>query len=722
MGGIKLKKTLCFALSLVLMATLLIPRGTVSAAPTFNYAEALQKAIYFYECQQAGPLPEWNRVEWRGDATMNDYIKGGWYDAGDHVKFNLPMSYSASMIGWGLYEYGKGLEASGQKLHLERNLAFVLDYLAACDLGDKIVYQIGNGNADHKWWGPVEVIEYEMERPYYTAKNASCVAAQMAAALAIGSMVLKNDKYLTHAKNLFKLADTTKSDADYKEANEFYKSWSGFYDELCWAASWLYLATNDKSYLEKAESYVANLGKEDQSTILKYRWGHCWDDVHFGALLMLAKITDKPEYHDFVKMHLDWWTVGYNGNQIKYTPGGLAWMTNWGVLRHATTTAFLATVYADFISDEKLKTRYSEFAKKQTDYALGDNPKKRSYVVGFGTNPPEHPHHRTSHGSWSDKQDEPKNHRHILYGALVGGPDATDTYTDDIKDYVCNEVATDYNAGFVAMLCKLTSVYGGTPEANFPKPETKDDEFYVESCINQASANYTEVKALLTNHSAWPARVVKDFSYNYYVDLTEVFAAGYTENDLKVTIGYDEFKGITKISPVTKHSGNIYYVKVSYTDKAVIAPMGQEQNQAELQFRIAAPEGTSFWDPSNDPSYVGLEKQVVAKTKYIPVYDGSKLVYGIEPAGGSQLTPDPGPTPTPDPGQTTQPNIKGDLNGDGSIDSTDFAILKRYILRIIDTFPIPNGEIAADLNNDGEIDSTDFALLKRRILGIINKF
>jgi len=72
----------------------------VSAAGSYNYAEALQKAIYFYECQQAGPLPEWNRVEWRGDATMNDEVLGGWYDAGDHVKFNLPMAYSAAMLGW----------------------------------------------------------------------------------------------------------------------------------------------------------------------------------------------------------------------------------------------------------------------------------------------------------------------------------------------------------------------------------------------------------------------------------------------------------------------------------------------------------------------------------------------------------------------------------------------------------------------------------------------
>ena len=38
----------------------------------YNYAEALQKGIWFYECQQSGDLPAWNRVEWRGDSCLGD--------------------------------------------------------------------------------------------------------------------------------------------------------------------------------------------------------------------------------------------------------------------------------------------------------------------------------------------------------------------------------------------------------------------------------------------------------------------------------------------------------------------------------------------------------------------------------------------------------------------------------------------------------------------------
>ena len=54
-----------------------VQNRTVAAADNPNYAEALQKDLFFYECQQAGPLPEWNRVEWRADSTMIDEIQGG---------------------------------------------------------------------------------------------------------------------------------------------------------------------------------------------------------------------------------------------------------------------------------------------------------------------------------------------------------------------------------------------------------------------------------------------------------------------------------------------------------------------------------------------------------------------------------------------------------------------------------------------------------------------
>jgi GH35 family endo-1,4-beta-xylanase/enterochelin esterase-like enzyme len=62
----------------------------------------------------------------------------------------------------------------------------------------------------------------------------------------------------------------------------------------------------------------------------------------------------------------------------------------------------------------------------------------------------------------------------------------------------------------------------------------------------------------------------------------------------------------------------------------------------------------------------------------------------------------------------------GDLNYDGSIDSTDVTILKRILLRKMDASD--ETKLAADVNKDGSVDSTDLTLLKRYILKKIDKF
>jgi hypothetical protein len=43
----------------------------------------------------------------------------------------------------------------------------------------------------------------------------------------------------------------------------------------------------------------------------------------------------------------------------------------------------------------------------------------------------------------------------VLLGGLVGGPDINDNWVDDRGDYVKNEVALDYNAGFQASVAGL---------------------------------------------------------------------------------------------------------------------------------------------------------------------------------------------------------------------------------------------------------------------------
>lgn len=619
----------------------------IASSGKFNYGEVLQKSIWFYDEQRCGQVEgSDNRVNWRGDCHLHDGsdngvdLTGGWHDAGDHIKFALPQSYSAGMLMWGLYENKDAYVSIGEYENLLENIKWATDYLKKCHTApNELWYQVSNKAFDHNWWGPAEVFPTDRERPSYKltlANPGSAATADVAATMAMASIIFAESDpayaadCLVHAKQLYTFADTARSDEGYTAASGMYNSWSGFWDELQWAAVWLYLATDDAAYLSAAEGFTANLNRQGQSSDIEYQWSHCWDDKHYGAMLLLSRITGKQEYHDFIQKHLDWWAVdGAKG----WTPGGLAWSSMWGSLRYASTSSFLAFVYADSITDATLQERYRNFGIKQLDYCLGDNPNNFSYVIGFGSDYPQRPHHRLAHSSWSDQMTNPSYHRHTLYGALVGGPESIDDndYNDEVNDYESNEVATDYNAGFTSALGYMVKFFGGSALSNFPQPEEPTNvEFFNEATINNSASTYTELKILTNNKSGWPARHANNLSYRYFFDISEVIAAGDSIADITVATNYVEF-------PITKEikhlSDTIYYVEVTFVNDTDLYPGGQSPFAGEVQLRIAAPSGTTYWDPTNDFSYIGLGSgnTGLAITENIPVYENGVLIYGNTP-------------------------------------------------------------------------------------------
>lgn len=360
-------------------------------------------------------------------------------------------------------------------------------------------------------------------------------------------------------------------------------------------------------------------------------------------MVLLAQITGKQIYKTAANKWLDYWSVGHNGNRIRYTSGGLAWLDRWGSLRYSANTSLLAFIYADKVGDNG--TRYRDFARRQINYMLGENPNQRSYVVGFGNNPPVNPHHRSAHGSWSNSISNPVTNRNVLYGALVGGPaSANDNdYEDDRSNYVTNEVALDYNAAFTGALARMVSEFSGTPLENFPENDCptgadvcscgRGDEFFVEASITQQGAGFTEIRALLNNRSAHPARASDKLGFRYYVDLSELFAAGHTESSVTVSTNYTQ-GGQASPLKVYDAARRIYYTEVRF-DGVRIAPGGGSTFRKEVQFRMRVNGGVpaSAWNPANDFSASGLGtgNQNVQKTDSIPVFEDGKRLAGREP-------------------------------------------------------------------------------------------
>ena len=324
--------------------------------------------------------------------------------------------------------------------------------------------QCGTGELDHLYWGRPE--EYDRPHPCYkidASKPGSDLAGETSASLSAASIAFKNanSEYsatlLKHAKVLYQFAKNHQGTytGGIPDAGSFYKSWSGYKDELAWSAAWLFKATGENSYLQDAEGFYNEMQQEAGE--------FSWDNKGRGVSVLLSNlISGNNKYFTNAKDFCE----NVLPSKPK-TPRGTIYIQKWGSNRHAGNVAFLCLVYGKINADKSTTDvgKVKEFGRDQINTMLGDESKgERSYVVGYGFNYPKKPHHRSSScpttGSctWDQLYAEGPNPQ-ILYGALVGGAkDESGNYVDDRDDYISNEVAVDYNAGFQSALAGLLSM------------------------------------------------------------------------------------------------------------------------------------------------------------------------------------------------------------------------------------------------------------------------
>lgn len=155
---------------------------------------------------------------------------------------------------------------------------------------------MGDPVADHKCWErPEDMTEERPLAQVNTTSPGTDVAAETAAAMAAASLVFKktNPTYssslLKHAKQLFNFAEkhTGSYCESVPEAATYYNS-TGFGDELLWAASWLYHATNDDSYLQ----YVTGENGENYADWGSPSW-FSWDNKLAGTQVGSSFLIEK---------------------------------------------------------------------------------------------------------------------------------------------------------------------------------------------------------------------------------------------------------------------------------------------------------------------------------------------------------------------------------------------------------------------------------------------
>lgn len=754
-----------------------------------NFAKALQMSLYFYDANKCGSGITGGNLEWRGDCHTEDAavplkpmgedykgtnlsqefidahrdildpdgdgtidVAGGMHDAGDHVKFCLPGSYAASTLGWGYYEFRDAYVDSGQQWHIEDILHWFNDYYLKCTYFDEngdilaFCYQVGEGDIDHNYWNAPELQNeslLDFARPAYFATvetPASDMCAGVAASLAVNYLNFKDTepeyakRCLNTAVKMYEFAVKTHSEAeDGKTVTSlgydggFYTS-SYDYDELAWAAVWLYECTGEYDYINDIiavdENTSGDMGAHPYTGYLKRIiadtgncwqniWVHCWDTVWGGVFAKLAPITNTARDWYIFRWNLEYWSglthadpggsddvlwnLPYDPKTAPFvadttdttflakTPAGFSMLNNYGSCRYDAAAQLCALVYEKETGDDK----FADWAEGQMEYIMGKNPMNRAYIVGYSKNAASHPHHRAAHGSKTLNMDEPADQTHVLWGALVGGPDEKDFHNDQTKDYIYNEVAVDYNAAFVGACAGLYQYYGkamgNKPVENFPPSEAsmKGDiqEIYIDARVMQETDARSQIEISICNDTSLPPRYISTLSARYFFNINEMLKAGQTIDDLDIEIYYDEenantngesFATISK--PVKWDDNGTYYVEISWDGCAFY---GTRVFHFGLIPKMDA-NYTTHWDPTDDYSRDGLILDEYTRTEKITAYQDGELVWGEEPEGGTVLL--------------------GDVNRDGTVNLPDIVLLQKHLCNKA-TLKKRNA-VAADLNAD----------------------
>ncbi len=697
-----------------------------------GYARALQLGLYFFDAQQSGVLTN-NRVPWRSASHLDDGLEsgldlsGGWYDAGDHWKSSVTMSYAATLLAWSGLQFKNAYLGSNQMDALSANLRHATGYLERTIVdpnpsdieafqGYTIYTDIapigGPAPNVHDIWSAPEVTDGFTNREAMrvnTTVRGPDVAASLAATFASNAMLLNErgdtlsaQRLLQKARKLYRYVERFPFDANSRTTwqdpqnaqvytvprllrpgggsyghRDSYHSFN-YADDQLFAAGWLYRAEKtfgDSSratmYFDWAKRFAADprIHPDWASQPSVYdaqlqafgEWKNQNVPEYTPLALLLWRILEPEAFDDpllvnLQKKYFDSWSGGFSYS-YSVTPGGLTFRYNTPnlLLKVNLNSAYVAMFYAATLATPDEKTRYYGWAKRQMDYALGNNPLGLSYVIGYGSRWPKHVHHRGATGSWAGFDNVAKDHplflngsRHILYGGLVGGPTIQDEFPDnDPLNHLRHEVALDFNAGMMGVLAGLVAneTNPGTPDTFLPPPNDADAvrntnlnlnntdlEFFADARQVSLSTSSQRVEIAVNNRTRWPARITDRLSARVFL----LLEPGVQPQSVNISLESSEGATLSALRPLRD---NIYFVELSFFGQRLLPNFvwdaasrpGKAGSVANLSRRTAQLriDGADLLEVSLG-STGGLTGVRVIQPS-IAVYDNGRLVGGREP-------------------------------------------------------------------------------------------
>ncbi|ONI84390.1 hypothetical protein ALI144C_14595 [Actinosynnema sp. ALI-1.44] len=373
-------------------------------------------------------------------------VEGGWFDAGDFVKFTSNTAYSLAELGYA--------QRRGGNPQLYAEFKHGLDWLdKAWDAQSKTLYaQVGIGTGseefgfvgDHDVWRLPEADDklsvkpgdqqyFIKYRPVFTAGPAGSpvspnLAGRVAAAFALGAQLeqdpAKAKRYLDEAASIFGAAKTTGVGELVTAFPHAYYPEASWLDDMELGAAQLALAARklgdnradawSKQATQWAKQYIGSTSKD---TLNLYDTSALAHAELIGLLrqgVPGAQVTEKQLVDD-LKRQLN---SGVQRAASSPFRTGVE-ITSFDAASKSFGLAATARLYRAATGD----TSFDAFGVQQRNFALGANAWGISLVIGVGSTYPKCPQHQAA-----NLAGDLNGGKRVLYGAVINGPNGAENF------------------------------------------------------------------------------------------------------------------------------------------------------------------------------------------------------------------------------------------------------------------------------------------------------
>lgn len=397
-------------------------------------------------------------------------VEGGWFDAGDYVKFTHASAYATAGL---LYtQRGRWHDRA-----LADEAEFGLEWLdKVWDAENGVLYAqvgIGTGSEEFGFLGDHDVWRLLKYRPVFRAGApgepiSPNLAGRTSAAFALGAQnaLARGDRaaarhWLDEGASLFAQADTTDVGELVTAFPHSYYPEDSWQDDMEFGAVELAIAgkllgdRRARGWTEAAKHWANEyLAGESQDTLNLY-------DTSALAHTDLIRLTGRsPRLVADLRRQLDIGVEGATANPFGHAVDVSQFDAASRSFGFAATTHLYRSVSGD--------ASYDAFGTRQRNFTLGSNAWGTSLVIGAGTTFPHCPQHQVSNLSGSLTGDR----RAVITGGVVNGPNGagnfefigipdganacevdftegdteTSRYLDDVRAWPSSEPAIDFVA------------------------------------------------------------------------------------------------------------------------------------------------------------------------------------------------------------------------------------------------------------------------------------